>query len=382
MSRMRAALQYLGSKHLENWVGSYFLQRLSRLGQLAPSGRRHLLFAVCDHYEPLWAHDGRWQTVPHEVGVARVARWEDGYPRLARRYRDADGYQPRHSFFFPLEQYHEDFLEPLARLARLGLGEVEVHLHHDGDDEQSLRSQIDEGLQLLAQHGHLSRAESGLLQYAFIHGDWALANGRPDGQACGVDAELPLLFDSGCYADFTFPAAPSACQPGIINQIYWPTGDLRRRRAYDKGERARVGVRKRDRILMIQGPLALTVRTRGIPLQIENSDITGHFPAASSRVHTWVSQNIHVVGRPEWVFVKVHTHGAPQDTADSLLGSGGEALHRILADSYNDGEQWQLHYVTAREMYNIAVAAMDGRSGRPGDYRDYVLAPPPVTTSA
>ncbi len=71
----------------------------------------------------------------------------------------------------------------------------------------------------------------GKLRYAFIHGNWCLANARPDGRWCGVDDELPLLFDTGCYADFTFPAAPDPSQPPIVNQIYWPDGDLARRRA-------------------------------------------------------------------------------------------------------------------------------------------------------
>jgi hypothetical protein len=30
-----------------------------------------------------------------------------------------------------------------------------------------------------------------------------------------------------------------------------------------------------------------------------------------------------------------------------------------------------LHFVSAREMANIALAACDGREGNPGDYRDY-----------
>ena len=38
----------------------------------------------------------------------------------------------------------------------------------------------------------------------------------------------------------------------------------------------------------------------------------------------------------------------------------------------------RLHYVTAREMYNIAAAAMDGAEGDPNDYRDYLIAPPAV----
>jgi hypothetical protein len=32
-----------------------------------------------------------------------------------------------------------------------------------------------------------------------------------------------------------------------------------------------------------------------------------------------------------------------------------------------------LHFVTAREMTNILLAACDGKTGNPGDYRDYRL---------
>ena len=59
-------------------------------------------------------------------------------------------------------------------------------------------------------------------------------------------------------------------------------------------------------------------------------------------------------------------------------GRGRRALHAELTTRYNDGRRWALHYVTAREMYNIAIAAMDGKTGDPGAYRDYVLPPPPV----
>jgi len=34
-----------------------------------------------------------------------------------------------------------------------------------------------------------------------------------------------------------------------------------------------------------------------------------------------------------------------------------------------------LHFVSAREMVNIILAACDGREGNPGDYRDYRLKP-------
>jgi len=106
--------------------------------------------------------------------------------------------------------------------------------------------------------------------------------------------------------------------------------------------------------------------------------VTGDDPGTPSRVRSWVNQAIGVVGRPEWVFVKVYTHGAPEQHATSLLGEGGRMMHAELTTRYNDGKNWCLHYVTAREMYNIAIAAMDGRSGDPAQYRDYVLPPPPA----
>jgi hypothetical protein len=81
------------------------------------------------------------------------------------------------------------------------------------------------------------------------------------------------------------------------------------------------------------------------------------------------------------VFVKAHTHGTQEPNAPSLLGAGGEALHTELTTTYNDGRRWVLHYVTAREMYNIAIAAMDGRSGDPGAYRDYLLPRPPAASA-
>jgi phage gpG-like protein len=129
---------------------------------------------------------------------------------------------------------------------------------------------------------------------------------------------------------------------------------------------------------MIQGPLALVPRLARIPLRIENAAVTAKDPATPSRIRNWVAQNIHVEGRPDWVFVKVHTHGAPETQAAALLGEPGRALHRELTTHYNDGVHWKLHYVTAREMYNVAQAAVDGRSGDPHTFRDFRLPPPPA----
>lgn len=367
-------LSKIRGKHFDRWLGGYARHLGRNLLEKPFVGTRHVLFAVCDHYEPLWGK-------PDEaVGRARVKRWLDGYPRLADRYRDADGRPPQHSFFFPGEEYRPAFFDLLDPLVERGYGEVELHLHHDGATEASLREEIGSFLEIYADRGHFARDEQGRIRYAFIHGNWCLANARPDGRWCGVDAELPILFETGCYADFTFPAAPDVSQPNMVNEIYWPMGDLARRRAYEEGRRARVGESYDDRLLMITGPLAVTGRNGGRAPRLEYGALTAHDPPSASRVRSWVAQNIHVKGRPEWIFVKVYTHGAPDAQGESLLGEGGRALHEALTKDFNDGERFQLHYVTAREMYNIAMAAMAGESGNPNAHRDYVLSPPPIAS--
>jgi hypothetical protein len=365
-------LSRLLEKNLHTWMAGYAGHLARRALRRRPEGTRHLLFAICDHYEPLWHRASPAQ------GRERVRAWAEGYPAAFGRFRDGDGRPPRHSFFFPGEEYAPEYLDPLAELTRAGFGEVEVHLHHDGDTEETLRQRLDEAIASYTRHGLVSRDSGGRPRWAFIHGNWCLANSRRDGRWCGVDAELRVLLEAGCYADYTFPSAPDETQPNIVNQIYWPAGDLSRRRAHASGTRARVGEHHRDRPLMIQGPLAIAKRPTRAALYIEASAIQAGDPPTPARVDTWVAQDIHVEGRPEWVFVKAHTHGAPERNAATLLGPDGIRLHEHLAARYNDGRRWVLHYVTAREMYNVAIAAMEGASGDPGAYRDRVVRPPPV----
>jgi hypothetical protein len=369
-------LNRLREKNFDKWLPGYLRHVADEKRRRRFEGHRHVLFAFCDHYEP------RWKAPSPELARQRVQRWTEGYPKLAAGFRDANGRSPRHSFFFPGEEYAPEYLDGLATLARAGLGEVELHLHHDNDTPENFRREVLHYLQLYAGHGHLSR-EGERLRYAFIHGNWCLANARSDGRWCGIDAELPLLWETGCYADFTFPAVPDESQPRVVNRIYWPDGDLSRRRAYDPvggagaARRARVGESFADRVLIIEGPLALELRPRKRFVRIENADVTGNNPATSERVDSWIEQNIHVEGRPEWVFVKVHTHGTQEAHADALLGEGARRMHQALG-RYNDGTKWSLHYVTAREMYNVAQAAMAGKTGEPSQYFNFQLKPPPI----
>ena len=47
-------------------------------------------------------------------------------------------------------------------------------------------------------------------------------------------------------------------------------------------------------------------------------------------------------------------------------------LDEMLALADRSGE-FKVHFTTAREAFNIAMAAVDGQTGEPGLYRDYRL---------
>jgi len=244
--------------------------------------------------------------------------------------------------------------------------------------------------------------------YAFVHGNWCLCNARRDGDWCGVEREISILADTGCYADLTFPSAPSETQPRSVNEIYYgrdpragergvqvggrlkaeklkaemggvevgkgqrPTSNIEHRMSnrekYDRGA---------GRVMMIPGPLGLNWKSRkyGVLPRLENGEISGANPAGGERLRLWSRIGVHVKGRPDWVVVKLHTHGAVPCNRKVLTGADMISFHRELArmcsQSRRDaGGEWVLHYVSARELYNILKAAEIGLTGDPGQYRN------------
>ena len=359
------------ARNMQIWLGGYLRRRPAP----RPSGPVHVMFCFVDHFEPMWAGaDAATQR-------ARVDRWCRDYRLLADRHRDADGRPPQHSFFYPEEEYTEEHLDKIAALCAEGYGELEIHLHHDNDTEENFRHCIARFCRTLRErHGALpSDPVSGELRFAFIHGNWSLDNSRADGRWCGLNNELILLRELGCYADFTLPSAPSDTQTRTINSIYYATDDPLEPKSHDTGVPVRVGGAPVGDLMIIQGPLGLNWRNRrlGIIPRIENADVRRACPPTAERVDDWVRTGVHVEGRPEWIFIKVHTHGTQERDMDTLLGAEMEAMHAHLECAYNDGTDFVLHYVTAREAYNIVKAAEAGHSGNPHVFRDFALAPPP-----
>jgi hypothetical protein len=363
---------FIRQRNIHVWLRGYLRQDWRAP---VPAGKtKHVLFCFVDHYEPMWHRPS------YEVECQRVQRWRDEYPKLCEGLLDADGRQPIHSFFFPGEEYRPEHLDKLVELCRLGLGEIEIHLHHHDDTEAGLREKLREFTRTLVdRHDALPvHPVTGQPQWAFIHGNWALDNARPDGQACGVNNELIVLREEGCYVDYTLPAAPDPCQTSTVNQIYYATDHPHAPKSHDTGTRVKVGGQPVGDLMLIQGPLGFMWHSRkfGLIPRIENADVRTSSPPSPERIDAWIDTGIHVEGKPEWIFVKIHTHGTQERDMDTLLGPKMRRAYEYLLGKYNDGVQWKTHFVSAREMYNIAKAAEAGLPGEPGQYRDHVIARP------
>lgn len=345
-------------RSLDKWLIPW-LRRAVSLPGVPADEPLHVFLAVCDHFEPLHHTD--------DAGArARLARWHSDYPRLASEFRDSSGRGPRHTFFYPVEQWDDCHVAAIREICRQTGSEMEVHLHHDGDTEATLREKLAEGIVRMKNAGVLARDSGGRGRFAFIHGNWSLCNSRPDGRWCGVPNEIEILRDLGCYADFTFPSAPSDTQPRSVNQIGY-AAESGSARALDSLVSAQVGATCQLRhsprhLLLVQGPLALNWkrRTRGIFPRLENADLTAANPPTPLRCTLWVRQHIHVTGRPGWLFVKLHTHGALPANTDALLGAPMRAFLEFFTGQFVRDRAVRAHFVTAREMANLIHAAEDG----------------------
>jgi hypothetical protein len=271
-------------------------------------------------------------------------------------------------------------------LCAAGYGEIELHLHHGKtmpDTGENLEQTI---LQCLKEYAYFGvfGSENGQKRYGFIHGDWALNNSL-NGKYCGVNDEIRILKRTGCYADFTFPSMNRA-NPSRVNSIFYVDNPEQVPKSYDKSfPVTRLG-RHEGELMVIQGPLypgLLMIRIRGlgnVPVPFYGDAIGVRSPVTTNRIDSWVRTGICVQGRRDWVIVKTHTHGAID--ANEVLGENMDRIFRYLDARYNDGRNYLLHYVTARELYNIIKAAEAGESGSdPEEYRTYRIAAPKYDAS-
>ncbi|BCR05282.1 hypothetical protein DESUT3_23510 [Desulfuromonas versatilis] len=341
-----------------NWLPHYFARDLKRRF-LGPHVKpKHIYFCICDHFEPYW------NKADKATARRRLQRWLDEWPKIAEKYRDSDGEMLKYSFFYPEEEYQKDDLDALAELCHAGYGEVEIHLHHDNDTSENLRrTLLDYKKRLHEEHGLLSvDKRTGEIVYGFIHGNWALDNSRPDGRWCGVNDEITILQETGCYADFTMPSAPSNTQTRKVNSIYYAVDDPGRPKSHDWGRDAQVGD-SGEGLLMVQGPLCPAWHNRkfGIVPRIENSGLIASNPVTEGRVRDWINQGICVRGAEEHIFVKLYAHGTQEENLKWFFDQqGADALFAHLSGGAEETGAAR-HYVSAREMTNV-IRALESES--------------------
>ena len=100
---------------------------------------------------------------------------------------------------------------------------------------------------------------------------------------------------------------------------------------------------------------------------------SGYSGATIARLGLWLKARIQVPTRPDWYFVKVYTHGANEANMPVLLGEPMVRFHHALAKRAAENPNFHYHYVTVREMYNLARAAEAGWEGSVAGARDFVL---------
>lgn len=335
----------------------------------------HVIFAFVDHWEP---GEG-----PSAAQTASL--WYDQYGQMASVHHDADGRAPQHTWF--CHSLDLTALRIIAKCAFAGLGEMEIHIHHgtgndDGHDNTSeMSTLIDQYLVTLKRVGACLTAEgTPRTAWGFVHGLWALDNSRyieGHHRYCGVNREIDLLLAKKCFGDFTFPAW-GTMTPRTFTSTIFASRDTPSPKSYDdpfaiRQVTAHGQPLQENELLIFPGP--------GPDAAISNIDAGS--PATLARMREWLSYYVHIPGREDWVFVKAYTHGAANLSSaqgiSNLVGSGADAFYSELETYYNDGHDFILHYVTARELFNIVAAAAAGHTGNPNDFRDYAI-PPPVNS--
>jgi hypothetical protein len=362
------------------WLSRYPIWRSQELLRrpFETSTPQHLIISVANHFEPSWQASNIHADL--DTQLRRMEEWCKTARATGQSVRDHDGTPFRHTYFSPGEQYERRLVELVAGLEADGFGEVEIHLHHGvgkPDTSANLRRALIEFRDILASdHQCLSREPGDdRPRYAFVHGNLALANSK-GGRCCGVDDEMQILAQTGCYLDMTLPAGPDEAQVPMINTIYQCGRPMHERAPHRTGHRLRVGESPLLPVILT-GPLVFGWRRRhGLPFpRLEDGVMTERCPLQISRLHDWRNARITVKGRPEWVFIKLYCHGF---FVNDLKATIGEPVKRFWSEVLEEADrsgQFKIHFASAREVFNIAMAAIDGHSGDPSLFRDYRLRP-------
>ncbi|MBC7900706.1 MAG: hypothetical protein H7070_11715 [Saprospiraceae bacterium] len=359
------------------WLARYPFVRANSMLQANPEGKKNIIFIIANHFEPSWKQVGMHDL---ETQRRRAYDWHEMARKIGEAVKDADGTKFRHTNFYPAEQYDREILKQMAAMQKEGLGEVEIHLHHgveEPDTAENLRKSLTDFRDCLAEeHKCLSRFDGeGMPMYAFVHGNLALANSC-GGKFCGVDEEMQILQETGCYVDMTMPSAPDRTQVSMLNQIYECGGPLTEKAPHRKGRAVRAFGSQPQLPLIFTGPLVFnwTRRVKGLPVpRLDDGGLVDNQPMDLARLNRWIGANVIVKNRPEWVFVKLFCHGFFDYDQSANIGEKARNFFSEIIENGERTNEYTVHFASAREAFNMVSAAIDGKPGAPGEYRDYRL---------
>lgn len=359
-------------KGLRYWLPYYLWYKIFDRQKPSIGKPIHIFLCVVDHFEPFNGN------VDYQTAIERVRAWKKEYPIFAKRHRDTDGNSIQHTWFYPPHLDHS-MLPHIVELCQQGYGDIEMHLHHNlmepfPDTSQTLRDKILKCIDDYGKYGIFCQPE-GRQRFAFIHGDWSLDNAMGDA-FCGVNDELNILHECGCYADFTFPSINRA-QPAMVNRIYYAHDEPDKAKSYNRGTPVQAGQTAPQNALMIaQGILGLRPdKRKRFKFAIDYSDLDFDDPPTKERVDFWVKNSLAIKGKPNWRFIILHTHGGREIRWDANFGSSADNAFRYMEQKYNDGKKYILHYVSARQLYNYIKVLEKNIDFSISDARDFMIKP-------
>src|SRR5262249_55994542 len=109
--------------------------------------------------------------------------------------------------------------------------------------------------------------------------------------------------------------------------------------------------------------------------RIDDGAFTGNCPLTHKRLRRWRGASICVHGRPEWIFIKLYCHGFFTNDQSATIGEPAQSLLQETLEWADRDGRFKIHFATAREAFNIALAAVDAHIAHPRTSRNYLLLP-------
>ena len=341
-----------------NWAPHYLVEGPSH--ETVPDSEKHLIFLMVDHYE----HGARPES------PEKNRQWCEKFRIISDKYRDDYDNRFRYTWFYPYDHHVGEIMHDLSRMAFEGYGEIEFHWHIGTKDEhdmtrENFSEKTAEAVKWFQQFGAMiTEEEQPRAAFAYIAGVWDLDASRSP-VSHGLTNQIDVFYKNGCYADFTYSTIGTAAQPSKINSLYYVEDDPDLPKSHNTGTDVEVGKLVDGKLMIFQGPMLIDWQGH-----IEYGAIEPDPRFHPDRIPKWLEANIHVKGRPEWVFVKVYSHGA--QAGKVVLEHDMEWMLQELK-KYTSEHGIKLHFMSAREAFNVVKAAEAGKTGNPEDFRDFYI---------